>query len=197
MKISAATVRRLRSERGWSQEQVAIASGLSVRTIQRVEAEGIASMATAVCLAATFEVALVDIQNAPSESAYISFVMNYGWLFLCLVITTIAVINETLRFPDSPLTEAFASINLLLAVVGTLLVVPSVPLIIKERQYAGTLLAVIGTPLFTIFVVGGFIAIARGQFINFPLIAFGVGGAALVIMAIIEINRRATPSQVS
>ena len=56
MKISSAVVRRLRTDRGWSQEQLAIASGLSLRTIQRVEADGTASMGTKVSLAATFGV---------------------------------------------------------------------------------------------------------------------------------------------
>jgi len=61
MKISSTKIRRLRSERGWSQEQLALASGLSLRTIQRVEAEGNASRETHVCLAATFEVVLAEL----------------------------------------------------------------------------------------------------------------------------------------
>ena len=63
MKISSSIVRRLRTERGWSQDQLAIASGLSLRTIQRVEAEGIASMDTAVSLAATYEIRLIELQE--------------------------------------------------------------------------------------------------------------------------------------
>lgn len=61
MKISSAKVRRLRSERGWSQEQLALASGLSLRTIQRVEAEGNAARETQVCIAATFAIALAEL----------------------------------------------------------------------------------------------------------------------------------------
>lgn len=61
MKISSAKIRQLRSERGWSQEQLALASGLSLRTIQRVEAEGNASRETHVCLAATFGLALAEL----------------------------------------------------------------------------------------------------------------------------------------
>lgn len=61
MKISSAKVRRFRSEHGWSQDQLALASGLSLRTIQRVEAEGNASRETQVCLAATFGITLAEL----------------------------------------------------------------------------------------------------------------------------------------
>ena len=37
MKIDASTVRRLRTERAWSQEQLAASADVSLRTIQRVE----------------------------------------------------------------------------------------------------------------------------------------------------------------
>lgn len=58
MKVSSDLVRRLRNERGWSQEQLSAAAGLSLRTIQRVEGEGVASRETKVCLAAVFGVGL-------------------------------------------------------------------------------------------------------------------------------------------
>ncbi len=70
MNISSNIIRQLRHERGWSQEQLALASGLSLRTIQRVETEERASRETRVCLAATFNVALsellepVDVEEA-------------------------------------------------------------------------------------------------------------------------------------
>ena len=49
-------VRRLRAKRNWSQEQLADFSGLSVRTIQRVENGQKASLETLKCIAAVFEV---------------------------------------------------------------------------------------------------------------------------------------------
>lgn len=61
MKISSTKVRRFRSEHGWSQDQLALASGLSLRTIQRVEAEGNASRETQVCLAATFGISIAEL----------------------------------------------------------------------------------------------------------------------------------------
>ncbi len=55
MKIAAATVRQLREARAWSQEQLAAVSGISPRTVQRVENEGVASLDTRMALAAALE----------------------------------------------------------------------------------------------------------------------------------------------
>ncbi|MFT6735481.1 MAG: transcriptional regulator with XRE-family HTH domain [Polaribacter sp.] len=49
-------VKKLRAEKKWSQDQLAILSGLSVRTIQRVESGQSASMETLKSLASIFEV---------------------------------------------------------------------------------------------------------------------------------------------
>jgi transcriptional regulator with XRE-family HTH domain len=39
MKINADLVLKARKEKSWSQEELAIASGLNLRTIQRIESE--------------------------------------------------------------------------------------------------------------------------------------------------------------
>ncbi|WP_371379382.1 helix-turn-helix domain-containing protein [Thalassotalea aquiviva] len=49
-------VKKLRAEKNWSQEQVARFSGLSIRTIQRVESGQSASLETLKSLASVFEV---------------------------------------------------------------------------------------------------------------------------------------------
>lgn len=67
MKISPATVRRLRTDLGWSQEQLAVASGLSLRTIQRVESDGSASRETRTSLAATFGIQLAELSAEGKE----------------------------------------------------------------------------------------------------------------------------------
>ena len=69
MKISRSAVRRLRTAHGWSQEQLAIASGLSLRTVQRVEADGTASMATKVSLAATYGIPLDELDDVRGVAA--------------------------------------------------------------------------------------------------------------------------------
>lgn len=58
MSINADQIRSLREARGWSQEHLAEGAGLSLRTIQRVEAEGRGSRETKLSLAAAFDVPL-------------------------------------------------------------------------------------------------------------------------------------------
>lgn len=56
MKIHSDRVRQLRTARQWSQEQLATACGLNLRTIQRLESSGNASMESVRSLAAVFGV---------------------------------------------------------------------------------------------------------------------------------------------
>ncbi len=55
VKIDSTLIRNERRKRGWSQEELAAAAGLGVRTIQRIESSGAASSESAKCLAAVFE----------------------------------------------------------------------------------------------------------------------------------------------
>jgi len=50
------TIRKLRLEKGWSQEQLAEMAGVSSRTIQRIENGYEVSIETIKCLAAVFEI---------------------------------------------------------------------------------------------------------------------------------------------
>jgi transcriptional regulator with XRE-family HTH domain len=54
-------VRKLRLEKGWSQEQLAEISGLSVRTVQRIERGQKPSLETLKSLAAAFEIEVTDL----------------------------------------------------------------------------------------------------------------------------------------
>ena len=56
-------IRDLRLERGWSQEQLAEISGVSTRTIQRIERGGKASLESLKCLAAVFETPIPELQK--------------------------------------------------------------------------------------------------------------------------------------
>ena len=56
-------VRKLRLQRGWSQEQLSHFSGLSIRTIQRIERGQKASMESLKSLAAVFEVNIEDLEQ--------------------------------------------------------------------------------------------------------------------------------------
>jgi len=72
--ICVEKIKKLRQDNGWSQDLLAKASGLSLRTIQRVEKEGNASAETQLALAGTFNVspqALFVISPTPD--------VNWKW----------------------------------------------------------------------------------------------------------------------
>ncbi len=56
-------IRTLREDRGWSQEQLAETSGVSVRTVQRIESGGRASLESLKCFAAVFETTIPDLRK--------------------------------------------------------------------------------------------------------------------------------------
>lgn len=56
-------LRKLRLEKGWSQEQLADASGVSTRTIQRIERGGTASLESLKCFAAVFETNISELKE--------------------------------------------------------------------------------------------------------------------------------------
>ncbi|MFC3193667.1 helix-turn-helix domain-containing protein [Marinicella sediminis] len=55
----------LRKERGWSQEKLAAISGLSERTIQRIEKDGSCSLESKLALACAFELSPQDLLQTP------------------------------------------------------------------------------------------------------------------------------------
>ena len=62
-------VQKLRLQRGWSQQQLAELSGLSVRTIQRIEQGSGATVETWKSLASVFEVDFQQLRGAPTMQA--------------------------------------------------------------------------------------------------------------------------------
>lgn len=61
MLLKQERVKNQRLEKGWTQEQLAELAGISVRTVQRLEKTGVASMETTNALAAVFEVERVSL----------------------------------------------------------------------------------------------------------------------------------------
>src|SRR5262245_11355147 len=59
----AIIIRKLRLQRGWTQDQLAEFAGISVRSVQRVELGAGASLETLKALAAVFEVDLSTLQD--------------------------------------------------------------------------------------------------------------------------------------
>jgi transcriptional regulator with XRE-family HTH domain len=58
-------IQKLRLQRGWSQEQLAELSGVSVRTIQRIEGGQTASVETLKALGSVFEVDFSELRDTP------------------------------------------------------------------------------------------------------------------------------------
>lgn len=61
-------VQKLRLQRGWSQQQLAELSGLSVRTVQRIESGQAASAETLKSLASVFEIDFSQLTSEPEMS---------------------------------------------------------------------------------------------------------------------------------
>lgn len=72
MKINAELVIALRTKRAWSQDELSIASGLNLRTIQRIEREASASLQSKKALASVFGIDIHDLQylEKPSVTKY-------------------------------------------------------------------------------------------------------------------------------
>ena len=56
MEINAEIVRHERQQRGWTQQHLADAAGCSLRTVQRIEKQGLASNESVSALCAVFEI---------------------------------------------------------------------------------------------------------------------------------------------
>jgi transcriptional regulator with XRE-family HTH domain len=91
------SIQKLRLQRGWSQQQLADASGLSVRTIQRIEAGQPPSLESLKCLAAVFEVDCATLTTEPTmtnqtehhlyqqEEEALAYVRNLRGFYLHLI----------------------------------------------------------------------------------------------------------------
>jgi transcriptional regulator with XRE-family HTH domain len=68
MHINAKRVIELRRKTSWSQDELATAAGLNLRTVQRVENTGTASMQTMKAIAAALEADLDDFKKPPEKN---------------------------------------------------------------------------------------------------------------------------------
>jgi transcriptional regulator with XRE-family HTH domain len=69
VQINSQRVRTEREKRAWSQEQLGMAAGLSLRTIQRVETTGAGSLETLKSLAAVFSIDVSELRAAEPAAA--------------------------------------------------------------------------------------------------------------------------------
>lgn len=62
MKINAELVLELRAKKSWSQEELALAAGVNLRTIQRIEKEATASLQSKKALASAFDIHVSELE---------------------------------------------------------------------------------------------------------------------------------------
>jgi transcriptional regulator with XRE-family HTH domain len=85
MDLNSTKIREIRTSKGWTQQQLAEISDLSLRTIQRVEVQGLGSLETSKSLAAAFEVErdlLLTAMNNPTKDKGPSKRINTYFLLL-------------------------------------------------------------------------------------------------------------------
>ena len=106
MKINKISVVALRNSQNWTQEDLAAAAGVSVRTIQRVETMGTGSQETSKALAAAFDVDIAKITMPEQDWTWtrytIKILMKTFWpialtMFVITMLGGILIKNEVIQ----------------------------------------------------------------------------------------------------
>lgn len=126
MKVNADKIRELRNNKGWSQEQLATFSGLGLRTIQRIEAEGNISRESKVCLAATFDVELSELDaistssetGQPSEQSIVAYQPNRTMIGIGIVAFIVSLLTYLLM-PETTVISVLANMACITAAIHT------------------------------------------------------------------------------
>ncbi|KZN62846.1 hypothetical protein N473_18195 [Pseudoalteromonas luteoviolacea CPMOR-1] len=63
MKINAELVLSARQDKAWSQDELAIVSGLNLRTVQRIESEGTASLQSKKAIASALDLSISELDH--------------------------------------------------------------------------------------------------------------------------------------
>ncbi len=115
MKLKSKKIKELRTKKLWSQEELAAASSLSLRTIQRIEKEGISSVESLKALASVLEVNAADITVNEKSSDYQH--TQIGW--------TILTVFSCVLFIDIyfPAPAYFSLVIILIAIVVSTLTI--------------------------------------------------------------------------
>jgi transcriptional regulator with XRE-family HTH domain len=96
MKVNAQKVKSLRKQSLWSQEELALACGVSRRTVQRAEGDGQASFETTKALAAVFQIDSDQLLKAnPHSQEYINVQLGHTIIAVILVVVLTATWSLT------------------------------------------------------------------------------------------------------
>ena len=126
MKINHTLLKKLRLQRAMSQEELAIAAGLSARTVQRMEALGTASLESRKAIAAVFGIDAEQLLEKPAQSSLgdpMKVLPSSVLLIAATVLLTFFGIAQTLAPVDSfdsrdLLVGSFALAGLAMAVLA-------------------------------------------------------------------------------
>lgn len=130
MKINGNIVKQKRLAKLWSQEELAIASGLGLRTIQRVESTDSASFETLKSLASALELSTEELTLGIKESSnYFNVQLGYTILSVLLIAFSLCVWQFSKGQMEA---SAFIAIALTLCVVSLLFGTMSV-MVSKEK----------------------------------------------------------------
>ncbi len=94
--VNLRDLKKMRLERHWSQDQLAEMSGLSIRTIQRIENGENAGLESLKSLAAVFEINIADsdkkeeMEQIRKEEAYVQNVKGFYKLFAIAILSLVA-----------------------------------------------------------------------------------------------------------
>ncbi|WP_394205028.1 helix-turn-helix domain-containing protein [Shewanella waksmanii] len=109
MQLCVDKLKQYRRRQGWSQELLAKVSGLSLRTVQRIESEGRASAESVLALASAYQVSPVDLQgsNAVIEADWTKEKIMRGGLVIvlavALMLSLFSVVAEISTYIDLPI----------------------------------------------------------------------------------------------
>jgi len=96
MQVNINVIKTQRHNRAWSQTHLADVSGLSLRTIQRIEKTGVASLESVKAIASVFEIEIKNLQKCSKGRAY-SLKSKLAALFaaVSLILSGLAIMPAT------------------------------------------------------------------------------------------------------
>ena len=86
--LNTELIKRLRTDKGWSQEELAIAADLSTRTIQRLETVGSGSTNSIKSIASALEVDMHNIEEKPRTE-----LVGVRWGYTGVAVGTICAVT--------------------------------------------------------------------------------------------------------
>ncbi|NVJ66231.1 MAG: helix-turn-helix transcriptional regulator [Gammaproteobacteria bacterium] len=95
MNINGSYIKQLRVEKGWTQQHLADIAGVSMRTIQRAENSGMASMDTISALAASFEIERGDFLVQSQDKAHQKLIITPIMTMILVLISFAAGVAGT------------------------------------------------------------------------------------------------------